>query len=263
MIVLNNKTDVEYISSGLFKSDGTWCHPKRIIDSYEIILIHEGTAYINEDGIEYTLNKNDILILEPGKLHYGYKTSEEFTSFSWLHFSTTKDRYKQLPKQINIREPYTLKTLFSQCRHTVNTPSYNDICADLYTALIIEEILTFKNSAETSSRYLSVQIKEWINLNIEKNISVSSVAKHFGYHENHICRLFKSAYGTGVKSYIIKMKLENAKNLLSATMYSVKQISDILSFKSENHFIKFFKYHIRITPSEYRNTFVNTHINKN
>lgn len=262
MIVLNPNTNVEYISSGLFKSDGVWCHPKRVIDSYEIIFLNEGIAYICEDGIEYTVEKNNILILEPKKLHYGFRASEEFVSFSWLHFFTSKERYKLLPKQLKISEPYILKTLFSQCQHTVNTPTYNAICADLYTALIIEEILTLKKSSDLSGKYLSAQIKEWIRLNIEKDISVNSIAKQFGYHENHISRLFKSSYGTGIKTYIINMKLENAKNLLSSTVYSVKQISQILSFKSENHFIKFFKYHTKLTPTEYRNTYVNTHINK-
>lgn len=262
MIVLNSSIDVEYISSGLFKSKGAWCHPNRVIDSYEIIFVYEGTVYICEDGVEYTVNKNDILILEPDKTHYGFKESEKFVSFSWLHFSASEERCKLLPKHLHASEPHTLKTLFTQCLHTVNTPTYDDVCADLYTALIIEEILVLKKAEEISGNYLSAQVKEWIRVNIEKDISVSCISKEFGYHENHISRLFKSAYGIGIKVYITKMKLENAKNLLSTTMYSVKEISQLLSFKSENHFIKFFKYHVNLTPTEYRNTYVNTHINK-
>lgn len=53
-----------------------------------------------------------------------------------------------------------------------------------------------------------------------------------------------------------------ARALLNTTLYTVNQISRQLSFKSENHFVKFFKYHTHITPSEYRNSYTNIHINK-
>jgi len=254
--------NVEYCFSGLFKSDGIWKHPERVIDSYEIIFMHEGTAYIGEEDCRYTLGKNDVLFLEPGKRHYGFKESTEFVSFSWIHFKTTKENYKNLPKHMQITEPYILKNLLSQCLHTANTPSYDRICCDLYTALIIEEILTLEKATGFSGKYLSVQIKEWIRVNIEKDITVGMIAKEMGYHENHISRVFKSAYSVGIKEYIADMRLENIKNLLSTTLYTIKQIAHMLSFKSENHLIKFFKYHMNMTPTEYRNTYVNTRINK-
>ena len=254
--------NAEYCLSGLFKSDGVWKHPERVIDSYEIIFMHEGTAYIGEEDCRYTLVKNDVLFLEPGKRHYGFKESAEFVSFSWLHFKTDSERYKNLPKHTHISEPYILKNLLAQCLHTANTPSYDSVCNDLYTALIIEEILTMEKSSGISGKYLSVQIKEWIRVNIEKNISVGLIAKEMGYHENHVSRVFKDTYSVGLKEYITEMRLENIKNLLSTTLYSIKQIAHMLSFKSENHLIKFFKYHMNMTPTKYRNTYVNTRINK-
>lgn len=262
MIILNKNEKLEYISSGLFKSDGPWCHPKRVIDSYEIIFMHEGTIYICEDGIEYTLKKNDVLLLEPGKEHFGYRTSEQNVSFSWLHYQTNHEEYTIFQKNFTATDHYTLKTLFSQCLHTANTPDYNKISLDLYTALIIEELLKIIKTATGNGSYLAAQIKEFVLLNIEQNISVKMIAEHFGYHENHISRVFKSAYNTLLKTYIANQKLEYARNLLHTTLYSIKQIAQMLSFKSENHFIKFFKYHTKMYPSEYRNTYCNTHINK-
>lgn len=262
MINLNSTDYLEYISSGLFKSDCAWCHPRRIIDSYEIIFMHEGTAYISEGDIEYVLNKNDILILEPGKEHFGYRTSEENVSFSWIHFQTNHEEYTTLLKNFSVEDHYRLKTLFSQCLHTTSTPEYNRIALDLYTALIIEELLRLIKTASINGNYLAAQIKEYVRLNIEKNISVKTIADHFGYHENHTSRVFKATYNTLLKTHITNQKLEYTKNLLSNTLYSIKQISQMLSFKSENHFIKFFKYHTKMSPLEYRNTYCNTHMNK-
>ena len=259
--MLNNDLKIEYVSAGHFKSTDVWCHPKRIIDTYEIILMHKGTAYIEEDGVQYTLKSNDILLLDPGKEHKGFMDSDEYVSFFWIHYKTSCDEYKNFTKHINISDPYILKTLFSQCLHIANTPSYNPICRDLYTTLILEEILSVIKINNSTPNYLASQIKEYVKVNIENNPTVNEIAKHFGYHENHISRIFKTTYGTTLKKYIDMLILEYSDNLLHTTIYTVKQIASMLSFKSENHFIKFFKYHTKMTPTEYRNSFSNTHTN--
>jgi len=262
MINLNERDNLHFLSAGLFKSDGVWRHQRRIIDSYEIIFVHEGTIYICEDGIEYILKKNDVLLLEPGKEHYGYKDSTDPVSASWLHYQTNCAEYMNYLKNFTVPDHYTLKTLFSQCLHTANTQGYNRITLDFYTALIIEELLKNIKTSSSSGNYLASQIKEFVRLNIEQNLSVKTIAEHFGYHENHVSRVFKTTYGTLLKTYIAGQRLEFSRNLLLNTMYSIKQISQMMSFKSENHFIKFFKYHTKMYPSEYRNTYCNTHMNK-
>lgn len=262
MISLNKTGNLEYVSSGLFKSEGVWCHPRRIIDSYEIIFMHDGVAYICEDGIEYTLVKNDILLLEPGKEHFGFRQSEEYVSFAWLHYRTDCDKYKSFAKHIGISNSGAIKTLFSQCLHISNTPLYDSVCTDLYTALYIEELLYGIKTSSEPQNHLAARVKEYIRLNIEKDLSVAQTAAYFGYHENYLSKIFKNTYGVQLKKYISKQKTEYACTLLNTTVYTINRISQILSFRSENHFIKFFKYHMGLTPSEYRNVYTNTHINK-
>ena len=154
------------------------------------------------------------------------------------------------------------KTLFSQCMHIANTPGYDPVCTDLYTALYIEEIICNGSAVSVSKNRLAAQVKEYVNLNIEKDLTVRLVSEHFGYHENYISKVFKAAYGVLLSRYIVNQRLAYARALLNTTLYMVNQISRQLSFKSENHFVKFFKYHTHITPSEYRNSYTNIHINK-
>lgn len=67
MITLNENGTLKYVSSGLFQSDGSWIHPRVTIETYEIIFMYEGTAYICEDGTEYILHPDDVLILDPDR----------------------------------------------------------------------------------------------------------------------------------------------------------------------------------------------------
>ena len=134
--------------------------------------------------------------------------------------------------------------------------------ADLFSATIVREIKSKIQNSGENVPVLAARIKEWLNASISEGVTVKQTAQHFGYNENYIARFFKHIFGVGIKDYINSVKTNNAKNLLSTTMASVKEISAMLSFPSENAFVKYFKYHTGLTPSEYRNIYVNMHINK-
>lgn len=57
MIKLENNKYFSYDMIGEFHSSGKWIHPRRTIDSFEIILVIEGMLYIAEEKQKYTLKK--------------------------------------------------------------------------------------------------------------------------------------------------------------------------------------------------------------
>ena len=127
---------LKYISSGKYISRGKWKHPDRIIDSYELIFVIKGKVFINEDGIEYELCENDILFLEPGVRHYGFKESSD-TSFYWLHWSN----YEHLPqyKKQKIENTYNLSLLFNQLLH-YSMENFFPETLDYITRLIVADV---------------------------------------------------------------------------------------------------------------------------
>ena len=127
MIKFNDKY-FSYDMIGEFRSSGNWIHPRRTIKSYEIILVLEGTVYICEEATEYTLKKNDILLLEPNKVHFGTKESDEKTRFYWFHFHTdTKVNFKHSSEN----DVYDIKQMLKKLLHATNSPSYSSIYADV------------------------------------------------------------------------------------------------------------------------------------
>lgn len=261
MIIFDNDIKIQYISSGLFKTEMEWIHPERIIDSHEIIFVSEGTVYITEEDTEYELHKNDMLFLEAGKKHFGHKETNEPVSFYWFHFMT--EDISNLPKNISINEPFSLITMLSQLLHITNTPGYSKYCGDMICGLLLQEFLFLNRISPNKTEKLAVQIKEWVRINADRNISVKDVAEYFQYNESHINRIFKIAYGTSIKQYIIDIRLNKAKILLQTSLYNIKQIAYIMGYENENLFVKFFEYHIKMTPTEYRQIYINTHTNKN
>ena len=188
MIKFENGKYFSYDMMGEFHSSGVWIHPKRRINSFEVILVLEGTVYIAEETREYALQKNQLLLLEPFKEHYGYKTVSEPTAFYWFHFFTDLD----IPlKSYNGTDIYEIKQLLKKLLHISNSPIYSPAAADSAGYLILEELIRLSAEDNSSNHALAARISEYIRNNIKRGITVSDGARNFGYNADYIGKYLK------------------------------------------------------------------------
>lgn len=258
MIKFDNGNYFDYDMIGEFHSVDEWIHPKRIISSYELIFVLDGTVYITEDGNEYEIGKNEMIILEPDKEHYGTKTVNGQTIFYWFHFYTDLDFPFKTAKN---SQEFDIKYLLKKLLHITNTSGFSKASADSLGYLIFEELtqLSRKNTEKVSS--IAILIKEYIRNNVNQNITVSEISNHLGYNTDYIGKVFKNLEGITLKNYIADQRLKFSKDLLITTNLSVKEIASRLGYSDENLFIKFFLYHDNISPTLFRKMHYNTHIN--
>lgn len=258
MIHFENGKHFSYDMIGEFHSLGEWIHPKRIINTLEIILVLNGTVYIAEETQKYALQKNQLLLLDPFKEHYGYKTVSEPTAFYWFHFFTDIE----IPlKYYTGADIYEIKQLLKKLLHITNTPAYSSFAADSVGYLILEELIRLSSKENSINQALTSKINEYIRNNIKSNITVSDIARYCGYNADYIGKYFKKSHGIGLKNYLAVQKIKFAKDLLLTTDMSIKQISRELGYNEENLFIKFFGYHEKISPAAFKAKYCNTHIN--
>ncbi len=256
MKIENNYFDFEFI--GNFQGNIGWIHPKREINSYELIYVTGGTLYIFENDVKYEVRKDEIILLNPHKAHGGYKKSEEKTSFYWFHFRT------DLPVSVKMytgEYGYDIKYLLKKLLHFSNSFNCPQSLCDAVGYSIYEELVyRVSDEREKESSVLN-EIFEYVRINAANGVNVRRTAKHFGYSPDYLGKIFKKKYKVGLNEYIVSQKINYAKDLLITTTMSVKEISALSSVGSYNAFIKFFVYHEGITPSEFRNKYCNTHLN--
>lgn len=258
MLQLDTGNYFSYDMIGEFRSDGSWIHPRRVIESFELILVLAGTVHIAEDNTEYSLGRNQLLLLEPGREHYGFRTVSELTMFYWFHFLTDL----RLPlKTYTGEDVYEIKQLLKRLLHIANTPGYSQAARDASAYLIFEELLRLARSESHARPTLISNITEYIRLHLKEGVTVSEIARQFDYNSDYIGKLFKKVYGVGLKEYIDLEKMKLARDLLLSTSLNVKQISHELGYQEENLFVKFFLYHEKISPTAFRGKYYNTHIN--
>ena len=88
---------------------------------------------------------------------------------------------------------------------------------------------------------------------VYKNLVAEDVAKLLNISYSGFRRAFKEFTGTSPSQYMLELKLNEAKLMLSASNQSVKEISYSLNFENPDYFPIFFKKRTGLTPGEYRN----------
>ena len=256
MLTFGN-TNFSFLSVGELSTENPYIHMKRVIDSFEVIFVTNGTLYMEEDGIQYELTQNQILVLESGKLHRGYKIHEGGTAFYYFHYRT--DNLPIPFKTYTGNEYHEVKLLLKKLLHVSHTPSYSVYARDALALSIYEELKKIIKE-EVFFKPVIKKITEYVRGNINSSITVASVAAALGYNPDYLSKAFCKATGTTLKKYIIEARLNAAKDYLHTSDLSVKQISYELGFDDEALFIKFFTYHEKISPTSYRNKYFNTFI---
>ena len=243
--------------AGKFVSHGEWCHSERIIHSHEIIFVLSGTVYIAEGDTFYELKQNDLLLLDPMRRHFGYKRSSE-TSFYWLHFTGGPEIPSALKYQ-SIADSYNLSLLFRQLMH-YRTENHSSESLDYVTRLILMDC--FFNQKQAHTNRLVKEASAWIYANRDIPLKVTQVAEHFNYNPDYINRLFKANCGKSVKEYINHIKIEYIKTLLLTSDLPLMDVAGAAGVSDYKYFLKFFKYHEGMTPSQFLNAYPGTHLNK-
>lgn len=102
-----------------------------------------------------------------------------------------------------------------------------------------------------------VKSMDYIYSHLHCRITVSEIAEKIGLNENYFSRLFQKEVGIPISRYVLLKKIEVAQNMLKFSDYSSLEISELLSFSSQSHFISNFKKECHMTPREYRNLYYN------
>ena len=102
-----------------------------------------------------------------------------------------------------------------------------------------------RNSDEqTTIKYL----KEYVENNYIYDISMQEAAEEMGYSDAYFSKLFKQYF----KAYLTEYRIKKAKELLSNTNHSIKDISRMVGYTDSNYFAKIFKRLVGEIPSKYR-----------
>ncbi|HHU89507.1 MAG TPA: response regulator [Clostridiaceae bacterium] len=95
--------------------------------------------------------------------------------------------------------------------------------------------------------------KKSIEENYADNISLNSVAADVMITPSYLSRLFTEIEGQTFSDYVLHVRMNKAKELLSDRSMKIYEIAEMVGYRGTKHFLKVFKEKEGLTPSQYRN----------
>lgn len=109
-----------------------------------------------------------------------------------------------------------------------------------------------KSFATTLESNLTARIEEFIHENIDKNLTVEKLCRHFRCSRKEFYGIIKRAYNCTPAEFVKSSRLKFACELLKTTDKSISKIAVLCGIQDYNYFSKVFKKHYGISPREYR-----------
>ncbi len=104
---------------------------------------------------------------------------------------------------------------------------------------------------EPKNDYL--EIIEYMNKNYNNyNLTLGSLAAHFGLSNKHTSRLIKELTGKTYQDYLTLTRISKAQELLITNNYTVTEVCQMVGYMHLSHFIRTFKRITGVTPSNYQ-----------
>lgn len=200
-------------------------------------------------GVRWTEHL-DVLFLMPSELTFQRVLGE--TQGYPSKFELTRTSYVQ---DVQIRQIGL--AVLAECRS--GFPSgrlYGESLAIALAARLVacysSHLLNSPNTKDGLPAWRLKRVTDFIEENIDSELGIAEIAAIAGFSEYHFSRLFKSRTGITPHRYVMQRRVARAKELLSRSQMSIKEISTSLGFSDQAHFTTVFKNATGMTPKHFR-----------
>ncbi len=259
--------------------DVNWSMTVNRHDHFEMVYIKKGSAVFQIEGIDVNMPPHSIIIIKPGRAHK-FVVKSDVCELIVLSF-TFKSQKNDIENHVSltdfveyIEDDATGDYLFlslskkNDIIHVMNRilreRIKTQVWGDFLSCLLVIELFvllsrTLKQEWEQSAKNRNLKLhellniaKEYIDNNYDKELTLTQVAKYIYLSDSYFAHSFKDKFGISPKSYILKVRIEAAKEYLKNTDTKVADVAKIVGFSSQQRFNDIFKKHENITPLNYR-----------
>ena len=137
--------------------------------------------------------------------------------------------------------------------HTTNALRFESGSTAISTAsnLLVAVCRTAKKSAPKLTNNTMDRARDYIKRNYLQNLSLEHVANYLDLNPSYFSRIFKEKTGQNFSDYLIKLRVEKAKQLLSLGKYKISEVSAMTGYKNSKYFAAQFKEATGKTPREF------------
>lgn len=147
----------------------------------------------------------------------------------------------------NLIDNYNISTLYTY--HTKNDWRYTkDTLQTLAEAIFLQTSIQLE---QTKNKVIA-EVNTYLTLNLAGDTSLSTIADYVHLNPSYLSRLYRQEQGMTLSDFIIQLKIEKAKQLLSDHTKKIFEVALAIGFDNPSYFTQFFKKHCHMSPLDYR-----------
>jgi AraC-like DNA-binding protein len=238
----------------------------RILPEYQLLYIIEGQGVFHSATVpEARLKAGDFFLLFPGEWHSYHPTGPTGWKKYWIGFKGDNMDRRVRAGFLSPTKPIyhvgysdVIETLYKRAYETaIAEEAYSQqLMAGIVNHLIglmysLERNIELKTRNQAHVDMIS-RARLRIRESLESSLTIQQVAEEMGVSYSNFRKLFKEHTGLSPATYQQDLRLQRAKELLSTTAMSIKEIAYRLNFDSPDYFSAKFKSKTGHKPSDLR-----------
>ena len=140
---------------------------------------------------------------------------------------------------------------YSAIAHTLSELSQDSLIESAYKHFIIMTSYVRPQSNIDYSNHIVKATQEYLENHYAEDISLENMAEQVNISPQYFSKLIKKTTGFNFIDWLSMLRVKKAKELLTNSNLTVKEVCFMVGYKDPNYFSRIFKKRIGITPSEY------------
>ncbi|MBQ8552094.1 MAG: helix-turn-helix domain-containing protein [Clostridia bacterium] len=142
--------------------------------------------------------------------------------------------------------------VMSKCYDAIPTYGIEKIQSISNVAIMLAKYILLKNMLRPSVPESIQAAVDYINTELEGELSVTSICKNSNISKSALYKRFHEHFGCTVSEYIKARRVERAKELITVSELSMEEIAQRVGFSGASYFSRVFKEHTGMAPMKYK-----------
>jgi AraC-like DNA-binding protein len=228
-------------------------HVDRVLPVHELIVVQSGVLPIAEDDRRFAVRRDEWVLLQAGRRHYGYDDLDPDTWFYWICFGNGRPVLRGSQTGL-VARPDRLRMLFERLLEDQQAAILTTPTAHSYLQLVLAEILLQPPPARPAAptqaaRRAAAFIGDHLT---EPDLSTGRIADALSFNPDYLGRAFREAYNETPTEHIHRLRISRARMLFRSTNRSIASVAAEVGFSDDRYFRRIFRRTVGLTPGQFQ-----------